>query len=75
MVAYVIGGDDGACSEGMLYFKIPLNIFRILEVAADVIQVGNRKGALRVQAPSKLLSRARYPPPLEPPVVKLPPLL
>ena len=53
MVANVIGRDDGACSERMLYFKIPLDILRILEVAADVIQVRNGKGALRVEATSK----------------------
>src|ERR1700691_1526556 len=56
MVANVIGRDDGACSERMLYFKIPLHILRILQVAADVIQVWNGKGALRVEATSKRLS-------------------
>src|SRR5580704_13765125 len=50
MVANVIGRDHGSRSEGMLYFKIPLHIFRILEVAADIIQVRNREGALRVEA-------------------------
>src|ERR1700733_13964744 len=50
MVANVIGRDHGACSERMLYFKIPLHVLRILEVAADVIQVWNGKGALRVWA-------------------------
>src|SRR5580658_6541495 len=59
MVANVIGRDDGACSERMLYFKIPLHILRILEVAADVIQVWNGKGALRVEATSKRLSCTR----------------
>src|ERR1700684_3954815 len=58
MVANVIGRDDGACSERMLYFKIPLHILRILQVAADVIQVWNGKGALRVEATSKRLSGA-----------------
>src|SRR6202021_2805729 len=58
MVPNVIGGDHGVCSEGMLYFKIPLNIFRILQVAADVIQVRNGKGTLRVEATAKLLSCA-----------------
>src|SRR6202161_1669993 len=58
MVANVIGRDDGACSERMLYFKIPLHILRILQVAADVVQVWNGKGALRVEATSKRLSCA-----------------
>src|ERR1700689_2841699 len=49
MVANVIGRDHGVCSERMLYFKIPLNVLRVLEVAADIIQVRNRKGAFRVE--------------------------
>src|ERR1700722_6000238 len=59
VVADVIGGDDGACSERMLYFKIPLHVLRILEVAADIIHVWNGKGALRVEATSKRLRCAR----------------
>src|SRR5580692_13145071 len=58
VVANVIGRDHSACSERMLYFKIPLHILRILEVAADVIQVWNGKGALRVEATSKRCSCA-----------------
>src|SRR5580692_9264689 len=58
MVANVIGRNDGACSERMLYLKIPLHILRILQVAADVVQVRNGKGALRVEATSKRLSCA-----------------
>src|SRR5580704_13497677 len=58
MVANVIGRDHGVRSEGVLYFKIPLHIFRILEVAGNVIQVRNGKGALRVEAASKRCSCA-----------------
>src|SRR6202041_1803424 len=62
MVANVIGRDHGARSERMLYFKIPLHILRILEVAADVIQVWNGKGALRGEATALLHRVARFTP-------------
>src|ERR1700675_2335302 len=58
MVANVIGRDHGVCSEGVLYFKIPLHILRILKVAADVIQIWNGEGALRVEATSQRCSCA-----------------
>src|SRR6202041_599373 len=57
MVANVIGRDHGACSEGVLYFKIPLHIFWILEVAADVIQIWNGNSALGVEATPKRCPR------------------
>ena len=53
MVANVIGRDHGARSEGVLQFKIPLHILRILEVAADVVKVRDGKCALGVEATSK----------------------
>src|SRR5271163_1729659 len=58
MVANVIGRDHGACSKGVLDFKIPLHILRILEIAADVIQLWNGKGALGVEATAKRCRRS-----------------
>src|SRR3984957_2240768 len=58
MVANVIGRDHGACPEGVLYFKIPLHIFGILEVAANVIQVRDSECTLGVEAATQRGSRA-----------------
>src|ERR1700740_734488 len=58
MVANVIGRDNGVRSERMLDFKVPLHILRILQVAANVIQVRNGKGACALKPTSKRGTRA-----------------